>query len=88
MLIAWQPDAWEDYLYWHEHDPKVFARINELLKDGLRHPFQGIGKPEPLRGNFKGYWSRRITQEHRLVYTVTGDGDQKRLVVVQCRFHY
>lgn len=87
MLLAWQKDAWEDYLHWQATDRKVLLRINELLKDTLRHPFEGIGKPEPLKGTFTGYWSRRITREHRLVYTVTGEGHERTLVVAQCRFH-
>jgi toxin YoeB len=66
----------------------MLARINELIKDGLRNPFGGIGKPEPLRGNLKGWWSRRITQEHRLVYRVRGTGDEQALEIASCRFHY
>jgi toxin YoeB len=88
VLLAWQRHAWEDSLYWQAADRKVLLRINELLKDALRHPFEGVGKPEPLKGTLKGYWSRRITQEHRLVYTMIGEGENKMLVVAQCRFHY
>lgn len=88
MLLAWQRHAWEDYLHWQATDRKIQRRINELLKDALRHPFEGVGKPEPLKGTLNGYWSRRITQEHRLVYTIIGDGEGKMLVVAQCRFHY
>lgn len=88
MLLIWHRHAWEDYLYWQAHDRTLQDRINELIKDVLRHPFQGIGKPEPLRQNLKGYWSRRISAEHRLIYTVSGAGDQQAVTIVQCRFHY
>lgn len=84
MDLVWQDIAWEDYLYWQEHDKKVLHRINELIKDTLRNPFKGIGKPEPLKGKLAGNWSRRITDEHRLVYAVK----DKRLHILQCRFHY
>ena len=88
MRVSFNTDGWEDYVYWQAADPKLAARINEILKDIKRHPFEGIGKPEPLRGDQKGYWSRRITQEHRIVYTVTGKGDDQTVIVTQCRFHY
>lgn len=84
MELAWQTNAWEDYLYWQETDKKALQRINELIKDSMRNPFKGIGKPEPLRGDLSGFWSRRITGEHRLVYTVK----EKRLHIIQCRYHY
>ena len=84
MELAWQTNAWEDYLYWQETDKKVLQRINELIKDALRSPFKGLGKPEPLRGDLSGFWSRRITDEHRLVYAVK----DKKLHIIQCRFHY
>lgn len=84
MELAWQTNAWEDYLYWQKTDPKILLRINELIKDCLRSPFKGIGKPEPLKGNYSGYWSRRINDEHRLVYRIS----QERLYILQCRFHY
>jgi toxin YoeB len=80
----WLPGGWEDYLYWQANDRKVLARLNEVIRDALRNPFSGIGKPEPLRGNLKGWWSRRIAQEHRLVYRV----EEGILVIMQCRFHY
>jgi toxin YoeB len=82
--LQWASQAWEDYLYWQQMDRSVLAKINELVKECLRTPFEGRGKPELLRGNRRGYWSRRITQEHRLVYTVIGEV----LHVVQCRYHY
>ena len=84
MELVWQTNAWEDYLYRQEQDKRILLRINELIKDTLRSPFKGIGKPEPLRGDLSGYWSRRITDEHRLVYTVK----EKRMHIIQCRFHY
>ena len=84
MELVWQTNAWEDYLYWQKTDPRILLRINELIKDCLRSPFKGIGKPEPLKGNYTGYWSRRINDEHRLVYRIS----QERLHILQCRFHY
>ena len=84
MELVWQTNAWEDYLYWQEQDKKILHRINELIKESLRNPFKGIGKPEPLKGNLAGCWSRRITDEHRLAYAVK----DKRLYILQCCFHY
>ena len=84
MELVWQTNAWEDYLYWQEQDKKILRRINALIKDTLRSSFKGIGKPESLKGDLSGYWSRRITEEHRLVYAVK----EKRLHIIQCRFHY
>ena len=84
MELVFQTNAWEDYLWWQQQDKKVLQRINELIKDTLRSPFKGIGKPEALKGDYSGYWSRRITDEHRLVYAVR----DKRLYILQCRFHY
>ena len=83
MRLTWLPGGWGDYLPWQETDRKILARVNELIRDTLRNPFAGIGKPEPLKGNLRGWWSRRITQEHRLVYRVDGDA----VVILQCRFH-
>ena len=74
MELVWQTNAWEDYLYWQEHDKKILRRINELIKESLRNPFKGIGKPEPLKGNLAGCRSRRITDEHRLVYALKING--------------
>jgi toxin YoeB len=82
--LVWDQDAWNDYLYWQQTDKKRLQRINELIKDTLRSPFKGIGKPEPLKGNFSGCRSRRINDQHRLVYAVR----DKRLHILQCRFHY
>ena len=84
MEIVWQENAWEDYLYWQINDKQKLKRINELIKDCQRNKFEGIGKPEPLKGNLSGMWSRRIDNEHRLVYKI----QDNRLHVVQCRFHY
>lgn len=84
MILSWDIAAWEDYLYWSKVDKSSARRINSLIKETLRTPFAGIGKPEPLKGNLSGYWSRRITSEHRLVYKVY----EKRIHIIQCRFHY
>lgn len=88
MRIAFTPDGSEDYLYWQDHDEKVLRRVNELIRDVRRHPFEGIGKPEPSKGTLRGMWSRRITQEHRMVYAVVGTGEEQTLVILQCRYHY
>jgi toxin YoeB len=84
MILSWDIHAWDDYLYWQKTDKQILKRINELIRDSLRQPFTGIGKPEPLKENFRGYWSRRITDEHRLVYKISGE----YLIVLQCRYHY
>jgi toxin YoeB len=84
MNLTFSPNAWEDYLYWQQHDKKVLQRINALIKDIQRKPFLGIGKPEPLRFDMKGFWSRRINREHRLVYRVV----ENSVEIVSCRFHY
>jgi toxin YoeB len=84
MELVWDPGSWEDYLYWQKTDKKILIRINELIKDTIRSPFRGIGKPEPLKGNLSGCWSRRINDERRLVYSAR----EKRLFILQCRFHY
>lgn len=82
--IQWDFDAWEDYLYWQVQDKKMLKRINQLVKDISRNPFEGIGKPEPLKGNLTGFWSRRIDEEHRLVYAV----EDSTVVLISCRGHY
>jgi toxin YoeB len=84
MKLTFAPQAWEDYLYWQETDKKILRRIHELIKDTTRNPFVGIGKPEPLRHVLAGYWSRRITEEHRMVYKVEGNN----LILAQLRYHY
>ncbi len=84
MKFVWDEKAWDDYVFWQREDKKVLKRINELLKDIRRHGNEGIGKPEALKSGFHGYWSRRITDEHRLVYKVVGD----EVRIAQCRYHY
>ena len=84
MRLMWLSEAWEEYLYWQKQDKKTLQRINALVKETMRHPFTGMGKPEPLKSNLSGWWSRRISREHRLVYKV----DNGTLVILQCRFHY
>ena len=88
MLIAWTELAWQDYLQWQQEDEKILAAINDLIKDIKRDPFRGIGKPEPLKHDLRGWWSRRITGEHRLVYRLQGKDDGQQLVIAQCRYHY
>ena len=82
--LTFTPSAWGDYGYWQTQDKKTLKRINILIADTLRNPFEGIGKPEPLRGDLSGYWSRRIDEANRLVYAAT----QTELVIIACRFHY
>ncbi|MEB4590936.1 Txe/YoeB family addiction module toxin [Candidatus Thiothrix sp. Deng01] len=84
MRIIFSSKAWEDYVYWQQADRKILKRINELVKAIVRDPFDGIGKPEPLRHGLSGYWSRRINDEHRLVYKVEGED----LLIAMCRYHY
>lgn len=84
MTKAWDEDAWEDYLYWQTQDRKTLKRINQLLQDIDRNGYSGIGKPEPLKGNFQGYWSRRIDDTNRLVYRIKDN----RIEILQCRSHY
>ena len=83
-MLTWVEKAWEDYLYWQAKDKKTLKRINTLIKDIQRQPFNGLGDPEPLKYNWAGYWSRRIDREHRPVY---GQTDQA-IIIVQCRYHY
>lgn len=82
--LAWTDEAWAGYVYWQTQDRKSLKRINRLIEDIKRHPFEGMGKPEPLRENLSGFWSRRIDQTNRLVYTV----DDEFLTVISCRYHY
>lgn len=84
MLKIWADQAWEDYLYWQDNEKKNVKKINRLIKEIERHPFTGLGKPEPLKHEWKGYWSRHITQEHRLVYKIENDS----ILIAQARFHY
>jgi toxin YoeB len=88
VKIVFWATAWEDYLHWQASDPKVLARLNALLQECARDPFRGTGKPEALKQNLSGWWSRRITSEHRLVYRVSGEGEGQALEVAQCRYHY
>jgi toxin YoeB len=84
MTLVFAPQAWDDYLHWQGTDKAMVRRINLLIKDILRSPFDGIGKPEPLKHAFAGYWSRRIDDEHRIVYRIEGDA----LWIAQLRYHY
>jgi toxin YoeB len=84
MKLIFSEQAWEDYLYWQKTDKKLVERINALIKDTSRSPFEGIGKPEPLKNALSGYWSRRINDEHRIVYKIS-DGS---MLIAQLRFHY
>lgn len=83
-VLCWTNEAWSDYLYWQGQDKKTLKRINKLISDTQRSPFEGIGKPEPLRENLSGFWSRRIDDTHRLVYAV----DASTLTIIACRYHY
>ena len=83
-MLVWHQSAWQEYTEWYETDRKKFKRLNQLIKDVMRSPFEGIGKPEPLKENLSGFWSRRIDEEHRLVYRVVDD----KIEIAQCRGHY
>ena len=84
MKLIFSDNAWEDYLYWQKTDKKILRRINNLIKEIKRNPFEGIGKPEPLKHALSGYWSRRINDEHRIVYKASGDS----ILIAQLRYHY
>ena len=84
MREVWTDDAWDDYLWWQQHDRKMLKRINQLIRDVERDPFNGIGKPEPLRGELSGMWSRRINQEDRLVY----EAAEEQLIIYSAKDHY
>jgi toxin YoeB len=87
--VHFTSNGWDDYQYWLENDPAMLARINALVRDAYRSPFSGIGKPEPLKRQLSGWWSRRISGEHRLVYRVEGKaGVDQRLEITMCRNHY
>lgn len=89
MRVQFSSDGWDDYLYWCDHDRDTHKRINELIESARRTPFAGLGKPEPLKGDYSGWRSRRITREHRLVYAVEGKpGVDQRLIILICRHHY
>ena len=82
--IEWMPDGWSDYIYWQTTDKKITRRINRLIDETLRTPFDGIGEPEPLRNDLQGFWSKRINLEHRLVYAV----EKERITIISCKGHY
>jgi toxin YoeB len=82
--ISFHAQGWEDFTGWPQHDPKIFSRLVRLISETAKDPFGGIGKPEPLKHQLKGYWSRRITDEHRLVYKITEDS----IIIASCRYHY
>ena len=88
MKLLWTEQAWADYLYWRRHDPETLKKINALIADIERNPFRGLGKPEALKFALTGWWSRRITQEHRLVYRVSGKPGAQILEIAQCRYDY
>ena len=88
MNLLWTEEAWEDYLYWLNTDKDVLRKVNDLIRDAKRDPFKGLGKPEPLKETLKGWWSRRITGEHRLIYRVVGKGLSQQIEISQCRYHY
>ena len=88
MKLLWGENAWEDYLYWQQSDREVLRRVNTLLQDIRRSPFKGIGKPEPLRGDLAGWWSQRITGDHRIVYRARGSGEERQVEIIACRYHY
>jgi toxin YoeB len=84
MNLLFTEESWEEYLFWQKEDKKILKRINRLIKDIRRHPFSGIGKPEPLKYQLQGCWSRRISDEHRLVYELAEDA----VKIISCRYHY
>jgi toxin YoeB len=88
VKLVFSDQAWEDYQHWVNTNDKVRDRINELIKQCKRTPFKGTGKPEPLKGDLTGWWSRRISQEDRMVYRVSGAGENQSLEIAQLRFHY
>ena len=88
MNLAFTPHGWDDYRAMREGDASAFRKLETVIEECRRNPFKGTGKPEPLKGNLKGWWSRRVTQEHRLIYRVTGSNEAQQLEIAQCRFHY
>ncbi len=88
MRVNFARKGWADYLHWIATDPKILSKVNDLIEDIRRSPFKGLGKPEPLRGDRAGCWSRRISEEHRLVYRVSGAGESQSVEILQCQFHY
>ena len=88
MKIEFTKQAWEDFSYWLENDMEKVQKIKNLIKSIQKTPFKGLGKPEPLKYELKGFWSRRINQEHRLVYKISGKKENQLCSIIQCRFHY
>ena len=89
MKVVFTDDGWDDYLYWTQNDQDVLERVNALIEDARRTLFKGLGKPEPLKGAMQGWWSRRITAEHRLIYRIAGQpGSDQRIEIAMCRYHY
>jgi toxin YoeB len=88
LRLIFADQGWADYLHWQAADRATLKRLNRIIEDARRSPYQGLGKPEPLRENWAGWWSRRIDGEHRLIYRVRGEGAEQALEVAQCRFHY
>jgi len=84
MIISFVERSWDEYNSWQKEDIKLFKKIQRLIKETLRDPFDGIGKPEPLKNNLKGYWSKRINDEHRLVYKI----EENQLIIISCKYHY
>jgi toxin YoeB len=84
MIISFVERSWDEYNSWQKEDLKLFKKIQRLIKETLRDPFGGIGKPEPLKNNLKGYWSKRISDEHRLVYKI----EENNLIIISCKYHY
>jgi toxin YoeB len=88
VRVCFTDDGWEDYLFWQAEGGTAFTRLGTLIEECRRTPFQGTGKPEPLKGVLQGWWSRRLTGEHRMVYRVEGQGESQQLTVIQARYHY
>jgi len=84
MIVSFDPKAWDEYLHWQRNDKSIARKIHGLIAECQRHPFEGTGKPEPLKNDLSGYWSRRINREHRLIYRVT----DREILIIQCRYHY
>ncbi len=88
MILAFTDAGWDDYLHWQTNDETILKRVNELIRDARRSPFKGLGKPEPLKGALAGWWSRRITGEHRMVHRLRGTGESQTLEIAACRYHH
>jgi toxin YoeB len=88
LRVHFTDHGWNDYLYWSRHNADIHARVNDLIENARKTPLTGMGKPEPLKGTPAGFWSRRITGEHRLVYAIEGKGDAQCIIIVQCRYNY